>query len=119
MLKHLNHYNNNYNNNNSYLPTTTLTNSAVPSSSKSNNNAAVESINFLCIDISKFSRTIQFILLVIATLVFFLLYGYMQELLYKLPGFGQYPWYLTLIQFLFYSMFAYTEKLLRNEGRRR
>lgn len=39
----------------------------------------------------------------------------MQELIYELEGFSEFPWYLTLFQFFLYSCFAYTERKVRND----
>jgi adenosine 3'-phospho 5'-phosphosulfate transporter B3 len=77
------------------------------------------SINILCYDLSGFSQKSLFIVLTILTFVFFLLYGYLQELLYQLPGFANFSWFLTLIQFFFYSCFAFIEALVRNDLNRK
>lgn len=78
-----------------------------------------DAIDFLCFDLARLTRPLQFITLTIITFIFFLLYGYMQELLYQLPGFENYSWYLTLIQFFFYSCFAYIEAFIRNDLKRK
>ncbi len=78
-----------------------------------------DGIDFLCFDLARLPRPLQFIALTIITFIFFLLYGYMQELLYQLPGFADYSWYLTLIQFLMYSCFAYIEIFIRKDLKRK
>ncbi len=78
-----------------------------------------DSIDFLCFDLARLPRSILFIFLTIITFVFFLVYGYMQELLYQLPGFENYSWYLTLVQFLLYSCFAFLESYIRNDRKRK
>ena len=78
-----------------------------------------ERIDFLCFDLGVLPKTGQFIALTVITFIFFLLYGYLQELMFKLPGFEQFSWFLTLVQFLFYSMFAFGEAVVRNEGKRK
>jgi adenosine 3'-phospho 5'-phosphosulfate transporter B3 len=83
------------------------------------NNSIKEPINILCFDISKLSRTWQFLILTFATFVFYLLYGYVQELMYKLEDFNKYAWYLTLVQFLFYTLFGFTESKIRNDFNRK
>ena len=75
-------------------------------------------MEFLCFDLAVFPRNTQFVLLVTITFVFFLLYGYMQELLYRLPGFSDFAWYLTLVQFFMYAVFALAESKIRNEKRK-
>ena len=47
-----------------------------------------------------------FKLLVFFIFFFYLLYGYYQELIFSLPGFAGYGWYLTLLQFGYYSLFG-------------
>jgi hypothetical protein len=78
-----------------------------------------EAINILCFDISKLKRSWQFIILTTATFVFYLLYGYIQELMYKLPKFNQFSWYLTLVQFFLYTVFGAIETSVRRETKRK
>lgn len=78
-----------------------------------------EPINFLCFDLSPYPKSVQFVLLTIITFVFFLLYGYLQELLYKLEGFSDFSWFLTLVQFFCYSVFATIEAFIRNDLKRK
>ncbi len=80
---------------------------------------AKESINFLCFDLSRFSKSGQFISLSIITFAFFLLYAYLYELIFKLPGVGKYPWFFTLYQFFLYAIFASVESVIRNERQRK
>ncbi len=42
-----------------------------------------------------------------------------QEWIFSVEGFKPFGWYLTMIQFACYSLFGFTERRLRNEGRRR
>ena len=76
-------------------------------------------MDFLCFDLSIFSRTTQFVLLTSITFFFFLVYGFLQELLYKLPGFSDFSWFLTLVQFFLYSCFAFAESVVRKDLVRR
>ena len=78
-----------------------------------------ERVDFLGFDLAQFGRTIQFVLLTTFTFVFFLLYGFLQELIYELEGFEQFPWYLTLVQFFLYTCFASFELKIRNETTRK
>jgi len=71
----------------------------------------------MCFDLVYFSRPAQFIILSAGIFFFFLLYGYMMELIFSQPGFS-YGWYLTLIQFFYYSIFGKVEMLLREQTRK-
>lgn len=51
--------------------------------------------------------------------VFYLIYGYLQELIFSVEGFKPYGWYLTLVQFAFYSVFGLIELQLTQDRRRR
>ena len=96
-----------------------LMNSKQNNMGKSSGSGNLEPINILCFNIAKLSRTWQFLILTFATFAFYLLYGYVQELMYKLPGFNNYAWYLTLVQFLFYTIFGSVESKIRNELKRK
>lgn len=48
----------------------------------------------------------------------FLVYGYLQELIFTLEGFKPYGWFLTLIQFFYYTVFGFIERLSRHIPRR-
>lgn len=71
-------------------------------------------IKILCFDITPFSQTTQFLICCCVVFVFFLLYGYMQELIFTLDGFQPYGWYLTLVQFGYYTIFGLIEKYMNN-----
>ncbi|KAF5280583.1 hypothetical protein FQR65_LT00336 [Abscondita terminalis] len=76
-------------------------------------------IQILCLDISNLQQNTQFLLCSVAVFIFFILYGYMQELIFTLEGFKPFGWYLTLVQFAYYSIFGIIEKILKQEGQRR
>ncbi|XP_050301317.1 adenosine 3'-phospho 5'-phosphosulfate transporter 2 [Anthonomus grandis grandis] len=76
-------------------------------------------ITILCLDITHFSQTTQFVLCSAAVFFFYLLYGYMQELIFTIKDFKPYGWYLTLVQFGFYSIFGLTETKIRGIHKRR
>ena len=63
-------------------------------------------VDVLCFDLVYFTKPAQFIILSAGVFFFYLLYGYYQELIFSLPGFSGYGWYLTLIQFGYYSIFG-------------
>lgn len=95
-----------------------MTTKSEEANEKTSSNAEPVSIKFLCFDFSHLSRNFQFLILTFLTFVFYILYGYMAELMYKLPGFGDHPWFLTLVQFSFYTFFAYIETRARNKTER-
>lgn len=67
-------------------------------------------IKILYFNISHFSHTTQFLICCAVVFLFFIVYGYMQELIFTLDGFQPYGWYLTLVQFGYYSIFGLIEK---------
>ena len=67
-------------------------------------------VKILFFDITNCSQNVQFLLCSAAVFVFFLLYGYMQELLFTLEGFHPFGWHLTLVQFGYYIIFGLIEK---------
>ncbi|KAK9502585.1 hypothetical protein O3M35_011333 [Rhynocoris fuscipes] len=73
----------------------------------------------LFFNISHLSSKVQFIICSLAVFVLYILYGYFQELIFTLEGFKPYGWYLTLVQFLLYTLFAYSECTLTKIGPRR
>lgn len=75
--------------------------------------------SILCLDISNFGQTTQFLLCSAAVFVFYLLYGYMQELIFTIKGFKPFGWYLTLVQFGFYTVFGLVETKIRGIHTRR
>ena len=42
-----------------------------------------------------------------------------QELIFRLEGFKPYGWYLTLMQFLFYTLFGLSEMQVRGDSTRK
>jgi len=75
-------------------------------------------VEVLCFDLVYFTKPAQFLILSAGVFFFYLLYGYYQELIFSLPGFTGYGWYLTLIQFGYYSVFGKIEMSIRGEARR-
>jgi len=75
-------------------------------------------VEVLCFDLVYFTKPAQFVILSAGVFFFYLLYGYYQELIFSLPGFTGYGWYLTLIQFGYYSIFGKIEMLIRQEERK-
>ncbi|KAI5729289.1 hypothetical protein M8J76_001037 [Diaphorina citri] len=75
-------------------------------------------VEVLWMDISHFSKTTQFIVCCIAVFCIFLVYGYVQELIFTVEGFKPYGWYLTLVQFGFYTIFGYVESVFTSQKRK-
>ena len=82
-------------------------------------NEEQEKIDLLCFNLHNSSKSSLFIILTFVTFSFFLIYGYLQELMFKLHGFEKYSWFLTLVQFFFYSCFSYGESYIKQVPERR
>eukprot|EP00069_Balaena_mysticetus_P003726 bmy_00854T0 len=80
---------------------------------------SIDDIVVLGINLSRFNKLTQFFICVAGVLVFYLIYGYLQELIFSVEGFKPYGWYLTLVQFAFYSIFGLIELQLIQDKRRR
>ncbi|XP_075869835.1 adenosine 3'-phospho 5'-phosphosulfate transporter 2 isoform X1 [Nelusetta ayraudi] len=80
---------------------------------------SVEELKVLGINLSSFSAPMQFCICVAGVFIFYLIYGYLQELIFSVEGFKPFGWYLTLVQFGFYSTFGLVELQLTQDKRRR
>uniref|UniRef100_A0A8D2B866 Adenosine 3'-phospho 5'-phosphosulfate transporter 2 n=1 Tax=Sciurus vulgaris TaxID=55149 RepID=A0A8D2B866_SCIVU len=80
---------------------------------------SIDDIIVLGINLSKFNKLTQFFICVAGVFVFYLIYGYLQELIFSVEGFKSYGWYLTLVQLHFYSIFGLIELQLIQDKRRR
>lgn len=69
-------------------------------------------VKILFFDLTYYNTTTQFLLCCAGVFVLYLLYGYMQELIFTLDGFKPYGWFLTLVQFAYYTVFGYVERSL-------
>uniref|UniRef100_A0A1B6JGM3 Adenosine 3'-phospho 5'-phosphosulfate transporter 2 n=1 Tax=Homalodisca liturata TaxID=320908 RepID=A0A1B6JGM3_9HEMI len=85
---------------------------------KSNRRNSEKALHVLYCDISDYSSTNQFLICCAGVLVFYLIYGYLQELIFTVEGFKPYGWYLTLVQFAFYSVFGFAECGLNGDTKR-
>lgn len=79
-------------------------------SEKQQKNGNNVEIKIFCLDLTFYNSTTQFLLCCFGVFFFFLLYGYMQELIFTLEGFKPYGWFLTLIQFAYYTFFGFFER---------
>ncbi|XP_053458985.1 adenosine 3'-phospho 5'-phosphosulfate transporter 2 isoform X2 [Nycticebus coucang] len=80
---------------------------------------SIDDIIVLGINLSKFNKLTQFFICVAGVFIFYLIYGYLQELIFSVEGFKSYGWYLTLVQFALYSIFGLIELQLIQDKRRR
>ena len=69
-------------------------------------------IKILCFNLTYYNKTTQFLLCCTGVFILYLIYGYLQELIFTLDGFKPYGWFLTLIQFGYYTIFGYIERLI-------
>lgn len=73
-------------------------------------------MRILCFELTHYNKTTQFLLSCAGVFVLYLLYGYLQELIFTEEGFKAYGWFLTLLQFGYYILFGLFERSL--EARR-
>eukprot|EP00794_Sanderia_malayensis_P004652 gene4652-5260_t len=66
----------------------------------------------LGMDVTRSPEFVQLAVYSCGVFFFYLIYGYMQELIFSLKGFKQYGWYLTLVQFAYYAIFSITEMII-------
>lgn len=74
-------------------------------------------IKCLFFDITRCSKSSQFIILSLTVFAFHLVQGYMHELIFQLPGFKPFSMFLTLLQFGIYTLFALFESLVKHKFR--
>lgn len=74
-----------------------------------------KSIILCCISLDSFSTLTQFVICTVGVLLVFVPYGYTQELIFHVEGFKPYGFYLTFIQFVLCSLFAFVERKMRME----
>lgn len=75
-------------------------------------NSTSPKIKVFCFDLSQRSSQTQFLFCCAGVFALYLIYGYLQELIFTLDGFKPYGWFLTLIQFGYYTIFGYLERQL-------
>ncbi|CAL4158921.1 unnamed protein product [Meganyctiphanes norvegica] len=76
-------------------------------------------VMLLGITLSSFSPTVAFLICSAAVFLFYLMYGYVLELIFTLDGMRPHGWYLTLIQFAYYSFFALIQIFISGESIKR
>ncbi|OXU29825.1 hypothetical protein TSAR_010940 [Trichomalopsis sarcophagae] len=80
--------------------------------------APQKEIRLFCFDISNCSVRSQLLWCSLGIFTFYIIYGYLQELIFTLDGFRPFGWYLTLIQFGYYTVFGWVECRIRGISRR-
>lgn len=106
-----------YKNGNETLPLYDSTNSVSGDSARTKAQTASTTSKEICIlgyDLSKLNGQTQFFVCCFGVFFLYILYGYFQELIFSLDGFKPYGWYLTLIQFGYYTIFGYFESRIQN-----
>lgn len=78
-----------------------------------------DKVTILWCDITNLSKTAQFTCCCVGIFVFYLVYGYLLELIFTVEGSKQNGWYLTLMQFGYYAVFGWTEKFFLGYGERK
>lgn len=76
-------------------------------------------IKILCFDLTHYNSTTQFLLCCAGVFVLYILYGYLQELIFSLEEFKSFGWFLTLIQFAYYTCFGYFERKIESANQQR
>lgn len=96
--------------------TTTAANASPPSVPPPRKSSASKSppqdFRILCFDLTYYNRTTQFLLSCAGVFILYIIYGYLQELIFTVEGFKPYGWFLTLVQFGYYIGFGLLERRL-------
>ncbi|XP_037520070.1 adenosine 3'-phospho 5'-phosphosulfate transporter 2 isoform X2 [Rhipicephalus sanguineus] len=71
-----------------------------------------------CLGLDPFPKCTQFVICAAGIMIVFLGYGYTQELMFHIEGFKPHGFYLTFVQFVLYSIFAFVERNMRRESGR-
>lgn len=108
-----------YNNEKEKLPlytksTHSINNDDFTHKTKTTNGQSTKEMTILCFDLNKYDSQTQFIICCIGVFVLYILYGYFQELIFSLDGFKPYGWFLTLVQFGYYTIFGYFERRIQH-----
>lgn len=77
------------------------------------------SMEILCFDLTSLPRGAQFLLCCGSVFFFYVIYGYFMELIFRLDGFRPFGWYLTLLQFAWYSIFGILESQIKQDFHRK
>lgn len=105
-----------YSNGKTILPTFNgqLSNNQITAKNKLSTESNNE-LKIYCCDLNQYNTQSQFFICCAGIFVLYLMYGYFQELIFSLDGFKPYGWYLTLVQFGYYTIFGYFEQTISND----
>jgi len=87
----------------------------LPSNRRDLENPPSDDVHVFGFNLRHCSPSKQFLILCGAVFVLYCGYGFMQELIFRLPGIKPFGWYLTLIQFLIYSILGSAEFGLKSD----
>ncbi|KAH8418217.1 hypothetical protein KR222_001066, partial [Zaprionus bogoriensis] len=93
-------------------PAPAAASTALPRKSSSASKSPAQEMRILCFDLSYYNRTSQFLLSCAGVFILYIIYGYLQELIFTVEGFRPYGWFLTLVQFAYYIGFGLVERRL-------
>ncbi|XP_030385192.1 adenosine 3'-phospho 5'-phosphosulfate transporter 2 [Scaptodrosophila lebanonensis] len=79
---------------------------------KSSSTESPPELRILCFELTYYNRTTQFLLSCAGVFILYIIYGYLQELIFTVEGFKPYGWFLTLVQFGYYICFGLVEHRL-------
>ncbi|KAF6203320.1 hypothetical protein GE061_003738 [Apolygus lucorum] len=78
-----------------------------------------QEVTVLFVNVTHLSPNLQFFVCCVAVFILYVIYGYLQELIFTQEGFKPYGWYLTLVQFAMYTVMAYAETRTLSTSKRR
>lgn len=79
-----------------------------------NNEKPTSNLKVLCFAFNHLSPKSEFLLCCALVFLFYLIYGYLAELIFTLEGIS--GWYITLVQFLLYATFGLFENARRERS---
>ncbi|CAB4021628.1 Adenosine 3 -phospho 5 -phosphosulfate transporter 2, partial [Paramuricea clavata] len=82
-------------------------------------NISKQQLVIIGVSLDHLSRSTQLFICCTGVFAFYLVYGYLQELIFSFEGIQPFGWYLTLIQFACYGIFGIIESNWRREFNRR
>lgn len=78
------------------------------------NEKTQSTLKVLCFSFNNLSPKAEFLTCCALVFLFYLIYGYLAELIFTLDGVS--GWYITLVQFLFYTIFGLFENARRERN---
>lgn len=75
------------------------------------NERPISTLKVMCFSFKHLSPKTEFLICCALVFLFYLIYGYIAELIFTFEGVS--GWYITLVQFLFYAIFGLFENVRR------